>query len=411
MKGYSVITVLLTAFLTVTCMLPAAAEIPLGGQGWIAFRTNVEGASVYIDGDLKGTTDSTGEFDILYEPSFTDYTIKKTGYYDETGTIDFPSGATNIEIPVTLSPKPVGSGKGWITVHCNVDGASVYFGSTYKGMISAGVFTLEVSTTGTPYTTFRVSKDGYVTYEGTVPSMPADGQTVDLYATLNPVPTTATTEATPIGGDAGWYAVHCNIEGASVYFDGSYKGRITGGVLSVQVYTTATPYSRYSVEKSGYETVSGSLPTAPSKGQTKSVYVTLNRVATTSAPAGGDKGYFMVHSNVEGASVSFDGMYQGVIANGVLSVQVYTTGTPYTTFEVSKAGYSTYTGRITGYPAKGQTVDLYATLAPAHTTSLTSIPTPTPTQAPTTYAPVPVPVILAALALAVCIPVSPRIRR
>jgi hypothetical protein len=48
-------------------------------------------------------------------------------------------------------------------------------------------------------------------------------------------------------------------------------------------------------------------------------------------------------------------------------VQVYTTGTPYRTYTLTKDGYTTYTGSIDRYPGKGETVDLYATMNPAPT--------------------------------------------
>jgi hypothetical protein len=86
---------------------------------------------------------------------------------------------------------------------------------------------------------------------------------------------------------------------------------------------------------------------------------------------GGDQGWYVVHANVDGADVYFDGDYKGQIANGELNVPVYTTGTPYQTYTVSKEGYTTYTAEVSQFPAKGETVDLYATLNPA---------TPAPTQ-------------------------------
>ena len=140
---------------------------------------------------------------------------------------------------------------------------------------------LKVSTTGTPYTRYTVSKSGYVSYEGTITRMPADGETITLYATLNPVPTLEpTTTAPPVGGDAGWYQVRCNVNGAAVYFDSAYKGVISGGILEVQVYSTGTPYTSYRVEKAGYITATGPLPAAPAKDQTVRVPVTLEPAGT-----------------------------------------------------------------------------------------------------------------------------------
>jgi phosphatidate phosphatase APP1 len=177
----------------------------------------------------------------------------------------------------------------------------------------------------------------------------------------------------PIGGDNGWYAVHCNVDGASVYFDNEYKGVIEAGVLYVPVYTTGTPYQSFRVEMDGYTTYYGDVTSVPAKGEVFDLYATLNPVQPTSPPViGGDIGWYTVHCNVDGATVMFDNEVKGVISQGTLSVQVYTTGTPYQTFTVSKDGYTPYTATITQYPAKGETVDLYATLNPV----ATSTPTP-----------------------------------
>lgn len=182
---------------------------------------------------------------------------------------------------------------------------------------------------------------------------------------------TAPAAAETIGGDQGWYVVHANVDGADVYFDGDYKGQITDGELNVPVYTTGTPYQTYTVSKEGYTTFSDQVDRFPAKGETVDLYATLNPATPTPGQIGGDQGWYVVHANVNGAEVYFDNEHKGTISDGTLSVPVYTTGTPYQTFAVSKAGYSTYTGEISQYPAKGETVDLYATLNPA---------TPAPTQ-------------------------------
>ncbi len=82
-------------------------------------------------------------------------------------------------------------------------------------------------------------------------------------------------------------------------------------------------------------------------------------------PIGGDTGYFLVHSNIDGAYVFLDSDFKGKIENGTLLVQVYVTATPYRTLTVEKEGYRTFTEPITVRPHKDQTVDLYATLIPA----------------------------------------------
>jgi len=274
------------------CVAPVSAVLPGGGlevlfqcPDSVASSTcNANDATVSVNGISRGTIVS-GLFSLPYEDGFSTYKISLSGYYDKTGTIPEPAPgqSTDITIDATLTQIPAGNAKGWFTVHSNVDGASVAFDGATKGTITSGVFTLEVSTTATPYSSYTVSKNGYVTYYGSISSMPASDQTIDLYATLNPVPTSTTvptTVSTPIGGDVGWYAVSCNVNGATVYFDSEYKGTIASGTLSVPVYSTGTPYKTYRVEMTGYVTSSGTLPAAPAKGQTVPIRVALSPVGT-----------------------------------------------------------------------------------------------------------------------------------
>jgi hypothetical protein len=199
--------------------------------------------------------------------------------------------------------------------------------------------------------------------------------------------------AEPIGGNQGWITVNCNVNGAQVYFDGTYEGDISGGVLTVPVYSTGTPITSFSVSKPGYTTYNGPIPAMPGKGETFDVYATLNPVAAPTTPAviGGGQGWYVVNCNVNGATVSFDNQVVGVITQGTLTVPVYTTGTPYQTYTVSMNGYLPYTAALTSVPAPGQTVNLYATLNPAPT----ALPTPAPTKSP-----LPLVLILAGLGIA-----------
>ncbi|MDI9632864.1 MAG: hypothetical protein QFX32_02255 [Methanolinea sp.] len=174
----------------------------------------------------------------------------------------------------------------------------------------------------------------------------------------------------PAGEEQAWYAVHCNVDGAKVYFDGDYKGEIRGGVLVVPVHTAGTPSRMYSVQAEGYTAFTAIVPGVPGKGETYDLQVTLVPAPQTRPPlVGGDMGWITVHCNVDGAAVSFDGTHVGYIANGILTVPVYTTATPYRTYTVTMKGYLPFTGTIDRYPAKGETIDLQATLEPAPPTS------------------------------------------
>jgi len=91
---------------------------------------------------------------------------------------------------------------------------------------------------------------------------------------------------------------------------------------------------------------------------------TTTTVATTTAPQliGGDKGAYLVNANVDGANVTFDNDYKGVITGGQLKVDVYTTGTPYSVVTIERTGYAVAKVNITNYPGKGETVVMNVTL-------------------------------------------------
>lgn len=186
----------------------------------------------------------------------------------------------------------------------------------------------------------------------------------------------ASAAAGTIGGDIGYYNVNAGINGASVYFDNDYKGETEGtdGSLLVDVYVTGTPYSTYRVEKQGYETYSGKITQYPSAGE-------IIQLSANMEPQliGGDKGYYKLTANVDGASVYFDSDYEGVTGqDGTLMIEVYTTGTPYTTYRVEKPGYTTYNGKITQYPAEGEIVQISADLQMIPVTAPVTEPTQSP---------------------------------
>jgi hypothetical protein len=283
-----------------------------------------------------------------------------------------------VAFPAGAADESIGGDQGWYVIHCNVFGSKVYLDDKYVGTTEMGTLTVPALTTGTPYKVLRVEKYGYSTFTDSITSVPGKGMSVDLYATLNPLPETTTTS---IGGDMGWYVVHCNIDGATVLFDTSNKGEISQGSVYVPVYSTGTPYQTLTVKKEGYRTFTANIGKVPAKGETIDLYATLNPVATATVTTpgliGGDIGWYNVHCNVEGATVSFNNEAKGKITDGSLSVQVYVTGTPFRTFTVYKAGYVPFSGAIDQFPKKGDTVDLYATLnaLPESQASATPIPT------------------------------------
>jgi hypothetical protein len=200
-----------------------------------------------------------------------------------------------ISVCLLLSFQPVagaiGGSEGWIQIRCNVDGASVSFDGGYMGVISGGSLTVPVYTTGTPYSSFSVSRQGYVPFEGSL-SMPAEGQTNTYYATLNPIVTPTTVSPVRYGS----IHVESSPEGADIYFGGSYRGRAPLTISEVWPGT----YS-ISAEMNGYRTCT--TTTTVSSHMQSSVFCPLTPVVTNGA--------LYVMSSPSGANVYLDALYKG----------------------------------------------------------------------------------------------------
>ena len=54
--------------------------------------------------------------------------------------------------------------------------------------------------------------------------------------------------------------------------------------------------------------------------------------ASTSQSIGGDMGWYVFHCHADGTEISLDNEVKGVITDGELSVPIYSTGTPYTSY-------------------------------------------------------------------------------
>jgi hypothetical protein len=172
--------------------------------------------------------------------------------------------------------------------------------------------------------------------------------------------------AAALGGDEGWITVYCNVDDASVYFDGKYMGVTRDGSYTATVYTTGAPYTSAKVEKSGYTTATVSL-TMPEKGQTTNAYATLNPIVT---PTPVRYGSIFVSSQPSGAEIYFNGDYRGL---SPLTISDVWPGSY--TIRAEKSGYQDYS--TTAYVSSGVQTAVYCTLTPHVTTgSLYVISTP-----------------------------------
>ena len=130
-------------------------------------------------------------------------------------------------------------------------------------------------------------------------------------------------------------------------------------------------------------TVPTTVPTTePTTIPTTEPTITITIPTVEPSEVGGGTGYIDTYCNIDGASVSFDGRYQCMIAQGVCTVGVSPTGTPVRTVTVAKSGFYPWSGSLPHMPADGEHVSVSANLIPV-TTPTTTIP---PVQTGTVYA-------------------------
>ncbi len=101
--------------------------------------------------------------------------------------------------------------------------------------------------------------------------------------------------------------------------------------------------------------------TVPTRIPTTEITITIEPTL------GGGKGWIDTYGNVNGATVYFDGVPQGTISGGILSVAVSPTGTPVRTVSVSKSGFTPWSGPLSHMPVSGEHVAVYATINPIYT--------------------------------------------
>ena len=156
----------------------------------------------------------------------------------------------------------------------------------------------------------------FTTEPTTVPTpAPTDIPTVVTQPTAVPTTIPATTIQTVtsviLGGGKGWIDTYCNVDGATVSFDGAPQGTIAGGILSVAITPTATPVRTVSVTKSGYTPWSGPLSRMPANGEHVQVYATINPIPTQTPVPPARNGAIYAQSSPAGAAISLNGQLFG----------------------------------------------------------------------------------------------------
>ncbi|MBN2733249.1 MAG: PEGA domain-containing protein [Methanomicrobiaceae archaeon] len=319
----------------------AADNATVPEYGFLTVTSDPTGADVKIDGINLGTTPLMG-----HELTAGTHTVlvSKAGYKDKSESVTLAAAeqkAVSLTLEPVATPTPTQTATPTPT--------------------PTKTETPTPTQTATPTPTPTKTETPTPTQTATPTPTPTKTETPTPTQTATPTPTPTRTQ-TPAPG-IGWYNVNCNIDGASVYFDGKYMGVTTGGLLSVSWSTGTTPYSKVSVQKQGYVTATQSLPPAPSAGQTVNVYVTLQAEQTSG-------GQLTVNTNPSGANLYVDKILKGTTPLTITISQ----GNHY--LDLAMSGYNQVTDNVV--INNGQSITRYYTLqktASYGTLAVTSNPT------------------------------------
>ncbi len=308
-----------------------------GGTGYFQISSTPSGADVIFDDSYKGTTPVTVGVSSTGTPSHT-IRITKSGYEDWEQSYDSnPFAGETIHVSATLTPV-IGGGKGYYSISSSPSGANVYFDGSYKGTTP---LTVEVSSTGTPGHTIRLTLSGYQEWSQYYSGNPSDGQTIYVSASMTPVQ------------NYGSITVTSSPSGATAVLDGS-NSQITPCTFHNVVPGSHT----IQVTKSGYST--WSTTTSVSAGLNTQVYASLSTLPPTT-------GSIYVTSVPSGANVYVDGTYYGP------SPQIASGLSPgYHQVRISLSGFQDWTGSV--YVHADETTKVSQALSVG----------PTPTSAPGT---------------------------
>jgi hypothetical protein len=218
-------------------------------------------------------------------------------------------------VAATAQTGTIGGDMGIYRVHSNVNGAEVFFDGEYKGNITDNILDVPVYSTGTPYRSFTVEKEGYRPYTGVINSVPAKGQVFNLYATLSALPVV----------EYGTLHLVINPTFANVSYDGQEVGVIPmTGILDIRNVVPGNHVVQ--VSKEGY--ITNTTEVTVQKNEILKVFIVLQPLYRAA---------LSVTSNPPGAQVELDGKTVGMTP---LTFSDVVTGSH--TLRISMTGFNDY---------------------------------------------------------------------
>jgi len=172
-----------TSYLTIT-LSPLSSPT----TGDLDVSSSPSGASVYLNGDYKGETRSSGPLYLTgLSPATYTTVLKKSGYQDYTTATQIVAGTT-AKVSAVLQPASATPTTASADIFSQPSGADVYINNAYKGVTPLSFDNVPIDTAKTY--TVEIRMDGYKPYtsSGTI----SPGQNVVINAALAPLtqPTT-----------------------------------------------------------------------------------------------------------------------------------------------------------------------------------------------------------------------------
>jgi len=222
--------------------------------GRIVATSQPQGAKVYLDNVLRGTTPlnldrvTSGQHHIK---------LVMTGYQDWSNYVSVsPSQTTTVStnlIPLSIS--------GSISIYCNQGNAKIYLDGSYQKTTSANK-SVELKNVKQGYHELLITKDGYQDWISTI--MVTTNQTYMVSAYL-----------VPEIKYNGSIAVYCNVSGAKIFLNGTYKVATLSSQPKMLEEIKEGQYE-ITLTKDGYRTWVEDIWVYTS--ETTSLYVEMNKI-------------------------------------------------------------------------------------------------------------------------------------
>lgn len=274
-------------------------------QARLNIFTNPVGASIYIDGQYRGTTTSAGLSLSLVPGTYT-IVARMSNYQDASVTVTLNPGETR---SVTLTLSPIVR-KGTLNIFTNPVGASIYVDGNYVGVTRTTGLSVQVDP---GMHTIIATMDGY--QDTTVTVNISSGETRRVDITLPPIVRT------------GFLMIYTTPTNASIYVNGRYVG--VAGSAGLRVEVDANVVHRVVASLPDYEDASIEVQVAPN--ETRTVRLTLepiSKVGTVNISSTPSNALVYINGYLKGITplrIDLDyGTYQLVVLKGGYYAEVLT---------------------------------------------------------------------------------------